>query len=102
MWGEGMGPFLPCPGTYMAQERSKVELFWSQNRTVMAGLLRGEDPSGNCFMSHITSNYMGKHDLGPFKPSPGTQSGQRGSENDYIRVKKWPLGENNTDTTNQP
>ena len=45
---------------------------------------------------------MGKHDLGLFKPSPGTQSGQRGSENDYIRVKKWPLGENNTDTTNQP
>ena len=102
MWGEGMGPFLPSPGTFMAQEGSKVELFWSQNRTIMAGFLRGEDPSGNCFMSHITSNYTGKHDLGPFKPSPGTQSGQRGSENDYIRVKKWPLEENNTDALNQP
>ena len=45
---------------------------------------------------------MGKHDLGPFKPSPGIQSGQRGSENDYIRVKKWPLEENNTDALNQP
>ena len=44
MWGEGMGPFLPSPITFMAQEGSKVELFLSQNRTIMAGLLRGEDP----------------------------------------------------------
>ena len=72
MWGEGMGPFLPSPGTFMAQEGSKVELFWSQNRTIMAGLLRGGAPTGNRFMSHITSNYMAQHDLGPFLPSPGT------------------------------
>ena len=44
MWGEGMGAFLPSLGTFMAQEGSKVGLFWSQNRTIMAGLLRGEDP----------------------------------------------------------
>ena len=49
MWGEGMGPFLLSPGTFMAQEGSKVELFWSQNCTIMAGLLRGEDPFWKLF-----------------------------------------------------
>ena len=38
------GAIFASPGTYMAQEGSKVELSWSQNRTMMAGLLRGEDP----------------------------------------------------------
>ena len=81
MWGEGMGPFLPSPVTFMAQEGSKVELSWSQNRTLMAGLLRGEDPFWKLFfMSHITSNYMAQHDLGPFLPSPGTLMAQEGSK----------------------
>jgi len=49
----------------------------------IGGLVPGQrNPPGNCLMGHITSQSMGKHYLGPLKPSPGTISGQRGS-------KKW-------------
>ena len=37
-------------------------------------------PTGNRFMSHITSNYMTQHDFGPFLPSPGTFMAQEGSK----------------------
>ena len=60
MWGEGMGPFFPSPGTFMAQEGSKVELSWSQNRTMMAGLLRGEDPFWKLFYEPYHTSLHGK------------------------------------------
>ena len=50
-------------------------------------------------MGHITTQSMGKHDLGPFKASPGPQSGQQGSENYYLLSQKWPLGENSVDAS---
>ena len=53
-------------------------------------------------MGHITTQSMGKHDLGPFKASPGPQSGQQGSENYYLLSQKWPLGENSVDASKQP
>ena len=44
------------------------------------------NPPGNCLMGHITSQSMGKPDLGPFMPSPATYLVQWGSENGYF----WP------------
>ena len=48
------------------------------------------NPPGSCLMGHITSQSMGKHDLGPFMPSPATYLVQwpRGSENGYFWAKK--------------
>ena len=37
-------------------------------------------PPGNCFMRHITSQYMGEYDLGPFLPPPGTHPGLEGAK----------------------
>ena len=39
------------------------------------------NPPGNWLMGHITSHYIGKHYLGPFKSPSGTISGQCGSKN---------------------
>ena len=44
-------------------------------------------------MGHITPQSMGEHDLlGPFKPSPGAQLGQQGSENDYSLSQEMATG----------
>ena len=45
------------------------------------------NPPGSCLLDHITSQSMGKHDLGPFMPSPATYLVQWGCENGYFWVK---------------
>ena len=48
------------------------------------------NPPGNCLMGHITSQSMGKHYLGPSKPSPSSQLGLGGVENGSFYGKHGP------------
>ena len=88
MWEGGLGPFSSSPGATPDQGVSKNALF--RVKIDHDGrLVPGQgNPPGNCLMGHITSQSMGKHDLGPFMPFPATYLVQWGSENGYFWVKK--------------
>ena len=47
-------------------------------------------PPGKCPVRHITSQWMGQYDLGPFSPLPGTYPGFQGSKNGYFMAKSRP------------
>ena len=47
------------------------------------------NPPGNWLMGHITSHSMGKHYLGPFKPSSGTYPWQWCLKNALFFMAKW-------------
>jgi len=54
-------------------------------------------PLENWFVGYKTSQYTGKHDLGPFASSPGTWSGQLVYENAHSPCFDpgiWPFDEN--------
>ena len=74
---------MPFPG----QGAAKNAHFWVK-MDHDGRLVPGQgNPPGNCLMGHITSQSMGKDDLGPFMPSPATYLVQWGSENGYFWVK---------------
>ena len=54
---------------------------------------RVRKPPGNCFMRHITSQYMGEYDLGPFLPPPGTHPGLEGvnAKNRSLSHNVWTI-----------
>ena len=74
---------MPFPG----QGAAKNAHFWV-NMDLDGRLVPGQgNPPGNCLMGHITSQSMGKDDLGPFMPSPAIYLVQWGCENGYFWVK---------------
>ena len=82
-----MRPFSPSPGAISRTGAAKNAHFWVK-MDHDGRLVPGQgNPPGNCLMGHITSQSMGKDDLGPFMPSPATYLVQWGCENGYFWVK---------------
>ena len=83
VWGHFPPLQVPFPG----QGAAKNAHFWV-NMDLDGRLVPGQgNPPGNCLMGHITSQSMGKDDLGSFMPSPATYLVQWGCENGYFWVK---------------
>ena len=59
-----------------------------KTRPLWRACSRVRKPPGNCFMRHITSQYMRQHDLGLFLPSPGNYPGPEGAKHgSFFRSK---------------
>ena len=76
----GLGPFLPSPGTLMAQEGSKILLFLGQNLKILARSLWGDGLSRKLFHEPYHISLHARHYVGPFMTFQGTCMVQKGSK----------------------
>ena len=56
--------------TAMAGGCQKWLIFWVKIRQLWQASSRAGNQPGNLFMCHVTSQYMGQHDYGPFLTTP--------------------------------
>ena len=75
-----LGPFMPSPGTLMAQEGSKIWLSLGQNLRILARLLWGDDPTWKLFHEPYHISLHARHYVGPFMTFQGTCMVQKGSK----------------------